>query len=39
MNRWVAAHGEKLGGTFWEVYGDWTDDPAELETRIYHLLA
>ena len=39
MNRWVAARGEKLGDTFWEVYGDWTDDPAELETRIYHLLA
>jgi effector-binding domain-containing protein len=37
--RWVEARGEKLGAGFWEVYGDWTDDPARLETRIYHLLA
>lgn len=39
LHRWVAARGEVLGGTFWEVYGDWTDDPKALQTTIYHLLA
>jgi hypothetical protein len=22
----------------WEVYGDWSDDPAKLETEVYMLL-
>lgn len=25
--------------SFWEVYGDWHDDPRQLRTDVYHLLA
>jgi effector-binding domain-containing protein len=39
MLAWAAGRGLRLGDTFWELYGDWTEDPARLETRIYHLLA
>jgi len=35
---WVAANGMTLGGKSWEIYGDWTDDPKKLETRINYLL-
>ena len=30
---------ESFPGGTWEIYGDWTDDPAKLETRIEYLLA
>jgi hypothetical protein len=33
-----AASGRALAGPRWEVYGDWRDDPAELETEVYYLL-
>ena len=36
---WVAANEVKLAGKSWEIYGDTTDDPAKLETRIEYLLA
>jgi hypothetical protein len=36
---WCAKHGHKLAGTAWEVYGDWTDDPAKLRTDVHWLLA
>ncbi len=35
--RWCAAHGLPLAGPRWEVYGDWHDDPAQLETDVYLL--
>lgn len=31
--------GLRLSGTDWEVYGDWSDDPAALRTVVRHLLA
>ena len=39
IQAWVTANQVKLAGKSWEVYGDWTDDPAKLETQIEYLLA
>jgi effector-binding domain-containing protein len=39
VNQWCAEHGHALAGPLWEVYGDWREDPAELETEVYHLLS
>jgi effector-binding domain-containing protein len=36
--RWCAAAGRALAGPRWEIYGDWRDNPAELETEVYYLL-
>jgi effector-binding domain-containing protein len=39
LTRWCAEQGRELAGPRWEVYGDWREDPAELETEVYYLLA
>jgi effector-binding domain-containing protein len=36
---WCAAHGHRLTGTRWEVYGPHNNDPAEQWTEISWLLA
>jgi len=36
---WCAAQGHPLAGPRWEVYGPHRDDPAEVETEVYYLLA
>jgi effector-binding domain-containing protein len=38
IHAWRAASNRELGGCSWEIYGDWSDDPAKLETRIMYLL-
>jgi effector-binding domain-containing protein len=35
---WCAAHGHELTRARWEIYGDWHDDPARLETEVCYLL-
>jgi effector-binding domain-containing protein len=35
---WCAANGRKMVGPRWEIYGDWQEDPAQLETEVYYLL-
>jgi hypothetical protein len=35
---WCAARGHRLQGTRWEIYGDWADDPAVLETQVSYLI-
>jgi len=35
---WCRANGHRLTGSRWEVYGHWSDDPAQLRTDIYWLL-
>jgi effector-binding domain-containing protein len=35
---WCAARGHTLAGPRWEVYGPHRDDPADIETEVYHLL-
>jgi effector-binding domain-containing protein len=39
VQKWCKAAGHRLAGTDWEIYGDWNDDPARLETRVCYLLA
>jgi effector-binding domain-containing protein len=38
IRAWAAANRRAFGGTSWEIYGDWHDDPAKLETTIMYLL-
>jgi effector-binding domain-containing protein len=35
----VEAAGLKLAGPRWEIYGHWRENPDELETEIFYLLA
>ena len=35
---WARAHGRVTSGVRWEIYGDWSDDPAQLETTLFQLL-
>ena len=39
VQRWCRANGHALAGIDWEIYGDWTDDPTKLETKVCYLLA
>jgi effector-binding domain-containing protein len=39
IHAWAAAHHRAFAGTSWEVYGDWNDDPAQLETTEMYLLS
>ena len=34
---WSRQNGYRITGTCWEIYGDWSDDPAKLRTDIFHL--
>jgi effector-binding domain-containing protein len=36
--RWCRSNGHTLSRTRWEVYGDWDEDPANLQTAVYWLL-
>ena len=35
---WCRAHGHRMAGPHWEVYGHWTDDEAQLRTDVFFLL-
>ena len=34
VRAWSLARGHTLTGTRWEIYGDWREDPQELETEV-----
>jgi effector-binding domain-containing protein len=36
--QYCKAQGYAFAGPSWEVYGHWTDDPAQLRTDVYYLL-
>lgn len=38
VHAWCATHGHSLTRTRWEIYGDWQEDPQDLETEIAYLL-
>ena len=38
IHTWCAANNRAIAETSWEIYGDWSDDPAKLETTIVYLL-
>jgi effector-binding domain-containing protein len=35
---WAAKNGHSLAGPSWEVYGHWSDDPAQVRTDVFWLL-
>ena len=35
---WCQSQGYELAGPFWEIYGDWSDDPTMLRTDVVYLL-
>jgi effector-binding domain-containing protein len=39
IHAWCAAHNRKIVAASWEIYGDWNNNPALLETTIKYLLA
>jgi len=39
IRNWCQQHGKGIGGFSWEIYGDWRDDPQNLETTVVYLLA
>jgi effector-binding domain-containing protein len=39
IHAWAAANKIIFAGKSWEIYGDWSDDPWKLETRVEYLLA
>ena len=38
LRQWCAANGRTIGAHSLEIYGDWSDDPEKLETKIEYLL-
>ncbi|MEA2336928.1 MAG: hypothetical protein QOE82_935 [Thermoanaerobaculia bacterium] len=38
IHEWVRESGRAPAGTSWEIYGDWNEDPAKLETWVMYLL-
>jgi effector-binding domain-containing protein len=39
IHAWAAANKMTFAGKSWEIYGDWSDDPAKLVTRVEYLLS
>ena len=39
VHSWRAATGRAFGECSWEIYGDWTNDEAKLETQVVYLLS
>ncbi len=35
---WCKLNGREIAMPFWEVYGDWNDDPSKLRTDVFYLL-
>jgi effector-binding domain-containing protein len=35
LDAWLTANGRSMRGPNWEVYGDWDEDEAKLQTEIY----
>jgi effector-binding domain-containing protein len=38
VHAWCTAHGRAFAGLSWEIYGDWSEDPAKLVTEVQYLL-
>jgi hypothetical protein len=39
IQSWPRANRMTIADKSWEIYGDWIDKPAKLETQIEYLLA
>lgn len=38
IRKWCRQNGYEITLPYWEVYGDWDDDPAKLRTDVFYLL-
>jgi effector-binding domain-containing protein len=38
VRAWCAQNGREITPPFWEIYGDWSEDPAKLRTDVLYLL-
>src|SRR5947209_4167273 len=38
IHQWARSHHRTFAGQSWEIYGDWSSDPAHLETTVVYLL-
>jgi len=38
VHAWAAEHGHPLSRTRWEIYGDWHEDPTDMETEVIWLV-
>jgi effector-binding domain-containing protein len=38
IQTWCRANDHRMTGTCWEVYGDWSDDWAQVRTDVFYLL-
>lgn len=38
IRQWCGSNGRTFVLPFWEVYGDWSDDPTKLRTDVFYLL-
>ncbi len=36
VRQWCQEHGHTITGVRWEVYGDWCEDPEQVETAVYY---
>jgi hypothetical protein len=39
IRQWAADHKRTFAGPNWEIYGHWIDDPNQLRTDVFYLLA
>ena len=39
IHKWVRENGYTFAGPSWEVYGHWSEDPAQLRTDVFYLLS
>jgi len=39
IHQWAKSYDRTFAGFSWEIYGDWSDDPAKLETTVVYLLS
>jgi effector-binding domain-containing protein len=39
IENWAQKTGHMFSGPSWEIYGDWHEDPAELEVEIVFVIA
>lgn len=38
LAQWCQEHKRPPARTYWEVYGDWNEDPTKIETEVFSLL-
>jgi effector-binding domain-containing protein len=38
IHAWAKANDQTFAGKSWEIYGDWAEDTAKLETQVEYLL-